>query len=107
MQALAMLSRSITASERAADFAKRIKKNIQKNTLDILEEKIEKLGDAIFETKDFSLNTDLNQGQQALTMAECQKRFEKIIELEFQKNLLERELKIKQASFDTYFNTEE
>ena len=107
MQALAMLSRSITASERAEDFAKRIKKNIQKNTLDVLEEKIEKLGDIIFETKDFSLNTDLNKGQQALTMSECQARFEKIIELEFEKKLLERELRIKQTSFDNYFDPEE
>lgn len=103
MEAKTILSKSQTVAARAEDFFKRIKRNIQKETIDVLEEKIEKINDKIIETKDFSLDTDLNKGQKALTMSECQERFNTLIELEYEKELLERELAIKQASFSKYF----
>ncbi len=103
MEAKNILSRSQSVSERAEDFFKRIKRNLQKTLLDGLEEEVERKNDQILEAKDFSLNTNLNQGQQALTMTECQKRFEQIIQLEYEKELLERELKIKQDSYNKYF----
>ena len=104
MEAKKILSKSQSVSERADDFFKRIKRNIQKNMLDLLEEKIEKVNDEIVETKDFTLDTNLNKGQQALTMSECQNRFERLIQLEYEKELLERELKVKQNSYNKYFN---
>jgi D-Tyr-tRNAtyr deacylase len=103
MEAKNILAKSQSVSERAEDFFKRIKRNLQKDTLDVLEEKIEKLNDKIIELKDFSLETNINKGHRAFTLSECQKRFEDLIELEYEKTLLEKELEYKQASFNKYF----
>jgi 23S rRNA pseudoU1915 N3-methylase RlmH len=107
MEAKAILSKSQSVSERAEDFFKRIARNLQKDIIDVLEEKVEKINDKILETKDFSLDTNLNKGQQALTMSECQERFETLIKLEYEKELLERELAIKQSSYNKYFKAKE
>lgn len=103
MEAKNILAKAQSVSERSEDFFKRVKRNLQKSVLDTLEEKIEKLNDRIIETKDFSLDTNLNKGQKALTLSECEERFSLLISLEYEKELLERELAIKQASYDKYF----
>jgi hypothetical protein len=51
-----------------------------------------------------SLNTDLNKGVKTVTRDQAETRFSEVIELEYELELLNRELEIKRKSFDNYFS---
>lgn len=99
-----LLSANKSVKERASKFEVSIKRDIQKTMLDTLQTQIETKEDEIFELQDFTLETNLNSGKSALTKEECQRRFEKLIQIEFELSLLRAELKVKQEAFDQYFN---
>jgi hypothetical protein len=99
-----LMSQNKSVKERASKFEVSIKRDLQKEVLDTIQTKIETLEDTIFELEDFTLETDLNSGKSAITKAECQERFEKIINAEYQKALLEVELRVKQETFNKYFS---
>jgi hypothetical protein len=103
MKALELLKTSKSTKERAESYANSMKRNIQRDVIDTLIGKKEKIEDELFELTNFTLDTNLNSGLRAMTKEDCEKRFVKIIELEYQLTLLAAELKVKQASFDTYF----
>jgi len=107
IKAAKMLGTSKSVAERAESFLSSIKRNIQKNVIDQLIEKIEKLDDTIFSLSDFSLATDKNKGVSAISREDAEERFTKLIEAEYDKELLTRELEIKKASFDAYFEEQE
>lgn len=102
-----MLQNSISVTERAASFLDSIKRGIQKNVIDTLTEQKEKLTDEIFSLSDFTLATDHNKGQSAITREAAQKRFEQIIEKEYELELITLELETKQKSFTKYFGDEQ
>lgn len=106
MLAYDLLSTNKTVKERAATYASSMKRNLQKSILDALVEKKEKIEDELFDLKNFTLDTNLNAGLRQMTKEDCEKRFTKIIDNEYELELITAELKIKQASFDKYFTGE-
>lgn len=100
-----LMSANKTVKERASKFETSIKRDIQKTMLDTIQTQIEEKEDQIFELQDFTLETNLNSGVSAMTKDECQKRFEKLIQIEFELSLLKAELKVKQETFNHYFNS--
>lgn len=101
--ALGMLQKNKTVKERAEKYVGRIKKSLDISKIQSLEEKIERLYDKIFDLENFSLETNLNKGMEQLTKEDCEKRFSEIIDLSFEKALLERELEIKKEVFISLF----
>jgi len=104
MKALDLLKTNKTVSERAEQYATSMKRNIQKNVIDVLISKKERYEDDLFELTNFTLDTNINQGMNQMTKEDCEKRFTKIIEIGYNLELLTRELDIKQAIFDIYFS---
>lgn len=102
-KALALLKSNKSVSERAENYAQSIKRNIQRDVIDALVTKKESIEDELFELQNFNLETNINAGQQVMTKDSCETRFKKIIELEYKLQILELELKVKQASFEKYF----
>ena len=107
MKALDLLKTNKTVEQRADAYATSIKRDIQRNIIDTLVGKKEKLDDELFELTNFTLNTNINQGLKQMTKEDCLKRFERIIEVEYELDLTNRELEIKQKSFDKYFKDEQ
>jgi AraC-like DNA-binding protein len=106
MLAYDLLSTNKTVKERAATYASSMKRNLQKQILDALVEKKEKLEDELFDLKNFTLDTNLNAGLRQMTKEDCEKRFTKIIDNEYELELISAELAIKQKSFNKYFSDE-
>lgn len=106
-KALSLLKSNKTVAERASQYFKSIKRNIQRDILDELTIRIEKLNEKIFDLGNFSLDINLNQGLTQMTAEDCENRFRELISCKFEITLLEVELKAKQASFDEYFLEEE
>lgn len=106
MKASQLLSKNKSVQERTAEFVTSIRRNIQRDLLDKLIVKMESINDKLFELKDFTLETNVNSGQSAMTRDACEDRFKQIIELEYQKELLKREIRVKTKSFNRYFEEE-
>lgn len=107
MKALDLMKTNQSVQERAVEFAKSIKRNIQKEILDELTAKIESLSDREFELSNFVLGTDVNAGAIQMTRQDCEDRFKELIDIAYQKKLLMLELNEKQAAFDNYFKDAE
>lgn len=105
-KALELLQKAKSTSERATSFLGSIERNIQKDVLDVLQSKKDGLTDKIFELLDFTLETNLNSGQSAISRDQAEKRFKDLIEAEYQLKLVELELEAKQVSFNKYFKDE-
>lgn len=103
MKALELLKTNKTVAERAENYTNSMKRNIQRDVIDSLIAKKEKIEDQLFELSNFTLDTNLNAGLRSMTKEDCESRFKKIIDLEFELELLNKELEIKQNSFDKYF----
>lgn len=106
-KALELLKSNKSVKERAEAYAISVKRSIQKNVIDELISKQEKINDELFELSNFTLDTNLNQGLKQMTKEDCEKRFTQIIELEFELKLITIELEAKQATFDKYFKETE
>jgi ectoine hydroxylase-related dioxygenase (phytanoyl-CoA dioxygenase family) len=104
MKALEILEKNQSTKERAKTFIESIRRNLEKKIIDTLQEKIEAIEDKIYGLLDMSLNTDLNKGVETVTRDQAEARFSKVIELEYELELLNRELEIKRKSFDNYFS---
>lgn len=102
-KALQMMQKNKSVNERAADFEQSIKRQLQRDIIDPLIDKRDRLKDTITELSDFSLNTDRNAGVQALTREQCTERFKKIFEAEKELKFLELELQVTTDSFSKYF----
>lgn len=103
MKAQDLLKTNKTVAERAENYANSMKRNIQRDVIDALIAKKEKMDDELFELTNFTLDTNINQGIKQMTKEACEDRFKRIIQLEYEQKLLEVELKAKQESFDKYF----
>ena len=106
-KALVLLKNNKTVTERAEAFAKSIKRDIQKDMLDPLITKQEKIEDEIFELENFTLNTDRNANLKAMTKEDCQARFARLIQAKYELTLVALELKVKQEAYANYFTEEE
>lgn len=101
--AMKMLEKSKSIKERADSYFTSVKRNIQRDVLDSLTQKKEALDDKLFELQNFTLETNLNSGLRMMTKEDAENNFKAIIETEYQLTMIEMELKVKQASFDKYF----
>ena len=103
MKALELMKKFPSVEERATAYATSIKRDLYQQVIEPVIRKKERLEDEIADLKNFSLNTNLNQGVAAVTKEECLKRFKEIIQKEYELELTKKELEIKQKSFDFYF----
>lgn len=105
-KALKMLNTAKSVSDRAEAYAPRIKESLKLKIIRPLKERIAVIDDKIFDLSNFALDTDLNRGQKQMSKEDCEKRFEEIIELSYEKDMLEMELESKQETFDDLFGEE-
>ena len=98
-----LLKKNTSVEVRVEEFVVSLKRDLLRDIIEPLEVKIEKINDKIFDLKDFSVETNVNKGRAAITREGAKARFTEIIELEYEKTLLERELEIKKVSYDSYF----
>jgi archaellum component FlaC len=103
MKALELLKTNTGVAERAENYVSSVKRNIQRDVIDALTAKKEKIDDELFELKNFSLETDANKGVIEMKREDVEKRFRKIIDLEYELKLVSLELTAKQESFEKYF----
>lgn len=103
MKALELLKTNTGVAERAENYVSSVKRNIQRDVIDALTSKKEKIDDELFELKNFSLETDANKGVIEMKREDIEKRFRKIIDLEYELKLVSLELTAKQESFEKYF----
>lgn len=101
--ALQMMQKAKSVKERASAYFDSIKRNLQRDIIDKLVDKKDKIEDELFELKNMNLETDLNRGLRPLTKEDLQERFSKIINLEYELKLLTLEIETKTASFQSYF----
>jgi hypothetical protein len=106
MKALNLMKSSTSTDDRADSYVVTIKRNLQKKIIDTLLEQIEKIEDKKRDLQEFAMEADANRGIIALTREQCEKRFEQIIDLNYELDLVRAELKSKQASFDYFFGEE-
>lgn len=102
-----LLKKNTSVEVRAEEFVVSLKRDLSRDIIEPLEVKIEKINDKIFDLKNFSVTTYLNKGRAAITREGAKARFTEIIELEYEKTLLEKELEIKKTSYDSYFSEED
>ena len=103
MKALELLKTNTGVAERAENYVSAVKRNIQRDVIDALTAKKEKIDDELFELKNFSLETDANKCVIEMKREDVEKRFRKIIDLEYELKLVSLELTAKQESFEKYF----
>ena len=80
-KALNLLQSNKTLAQRATEVIERIKKDTEITFIDLLQRKIDNLSDQIADLSNFSLETNLNKGQMALSIEDSKKRFVTIMEL--------------------------
>ena len=102
-KALDLLKSNKSVSERSENYIISVKRNIQRDIIDALVQKKESMEDELFELTNFTLETNVNNGVQAMTKETIEARFKKVIDLEYKLKLTNLELATKQESFDKYF----
>lgn len=107
MKALELLKSNKSVAERAENYALSVKRTIQRDVIDTLVTKKEGIEDQLFDLTNFNLDTDINRGLQVMTKEDVEKRFKKILDLEYQLTLISLELNTKQDGFIKYFGTYE
>lgn len=106
-KALTLMKMNRSVEQRADQYSVSISRNIKRDVIDKLTEQIEAIDDQIFELENFSLDTDHNKGVQMMTRDDAEVRFKKIIDLEFKREMLSLELKVKEKTFNKYFGEAE
>lgn len=102
-KALDLLKSNKSVSERAENYIVSVKRNLQRDVIDALVQRKEAMEDELFELTNFTLETNINNGIQAMTKETIEARFKKVIDLEYKLKLTNLELATKQESFDKYF----
>lgn len=105
-KALTMLQKRKSTSERAEQYFKSIKRNLEIKLIFELERKKEVLEGKIFDLENFDLETDHNAGRSALTQDQAEARFQQLIEASYELELLNLELESKREIFNKYFADE-
>lgn len=100
-----VMSKSKTHKERAEKYAERIGKNLKSDILEPIERKIEDIEDKIFGLKDISLKTNINEGIRQVSQEQVQSNLAKVIELEYEKDLLIAEYNSKASAYNALFGS--
>jgi hypothetical protein len=107
MKALTLLKKGKTTSERAERYAKTVKEDLFEEAIKPLERRILEIEDKIFELEDFNLETNLNAGMRRMDGEEVKRRFKSMIDLNYEKRLVELELATKKAVYNSLFDNNE
>ena len=102
-KAFQMMNKGKGVEERASKYFNGIKKDLQRNVIDSMQSQVDRIKSEIFELEDFSLETDVNRGVSALSEAECNQRFNSIIQKKYELKLKKLELKEKKKAFNELF----
>lgn len=100
---LDLLKKSKSTNERAEAFYNGIARDLKIDVIDTLTRKKEKLEEERFELEDFTLGTDVNAGMKKMTQDECKAKFARIIEIEYELEMLDLEIESKTAAYEKYF----
>lgn len=100
---LDLLKKSKSTNERAEAFYNGIARDLKIDIIDNLTRKKEKLEEERFELEDFTLATDANAGLKKMTQDECKTKFARIIEIEYELEMLDLEIESKTAAYEKYF----
>jgi hypothetical protein len=100
---LELLKQSKSVAQRAAQYTTSLKRDIQRDVIDPLIARKEKLDDELFDLTNFSLETDMNAGCKQMTKEDVLTRFKRIIQIEYELRLISLELDVKQSSYENYF----
>lgn len=106
-KALSMLQKRKSTSERADQYFKSIRRNIEISLIFDLERKKEALEGKIFDLENFDLETDHNAGRSAMTQDQAEARFVELINANYELELLTLEIDSKKEIFAKYFGNEE
>jgi hypothetical protein len=106
MKALEIMKKQSSVEERASQYFASVRRDIMRSVIDPVMTKIDRLKDDIIELKNFSLDTDINKGINAISKDEVTRRFALIVEKEYLLELAKKELEIKMKSFGIYFGEE-
>lgn len=107
MKALEIMRSVVPVDKKAETYALTIKRNLQKQIIDPLIDKKEKLEDDIESAMDFSLNVNINEGMSPITREQAEERFKRVQGLEYQLVMLNLEMKAKLEIFNRYFGDDE
>jgi D-Tyr-tRNAtyr deacylase len=103
-KALNMLETSKTLSERASQYYTAIARDIKDSTITVLEKKIEKLKNKVFDLSDFTLEADANAGQRRMSQEDCQSQLQQLLDTQYAIKVLELELKLKTDIYKELFD---
>ncbi len=101
--ALSLLRKSKSTEERAEAFYNGIARDLKIDLIDDLTRKREKLEEEKFELEDFTLSTDQNAGQRKMTQEECKAKFARLIQIDYEIEILDLEIQVKSAAYEKYF----
>ena len=99
-----ILRKHQSAEEKAKKYESSIKRNLEQSMITDLIRQKEALEDAIDDMLNFSLDTDFNKGRTPVNKADAQARFEKAMNMEYDLELLKREIDIREKIFKAYFD---
>ena len=89
--------------DRAKSFNESIKDHLKTNILDPCRSKITTLEDEKFELSNFTMDTNLNSGNLAVTREDTKKRYERIMRINHELKLLNLELESYQETYNEWF----
>lgn len=102
-KAFTLLSARKSTESRAAQYAERVADSILLTKINHLKEAIGKIDDKIFDLENFSLETDINAGFKQISKEDIENRFSQLIDLHYEKDLIQAELDSKAKAFELYF----
>lgn len=102
-KATKLMQASKSTRERADKYNSRIARKILMDKLEPIQSQIENIEDQIFDLENINLDTNLNRGVREITMEQVTERFEKILDLTFEKDVLTLEYNSKVNTFNKYF----
>jgi len=102
-----ILKTSPSVEAKAADYAQRIKEDLDRKILQPLRDEVRRLNNEVKDQLDLSLSTDVNKGILPITRPEIQARVEKAIQAKYQLSVAKMELDFNQAGFDEIFGEDE
>lgn len=107
MKAKELLLNSTSSEVLATQYASSSKDYVQDEVIRPLEIKVKNLEEKLFDLNQFHLETDKNKGIEAITIADCKKRFKNIVETEVELSLVKIELEQYKKAYGKYFGEEE
>lgn len=102
-KALDLLKANKSLEQRATELLPSIQREVEQKYILDLKRSMEGIEDRLADAKQINLKTNLNEGQTAHSREECKDKLLLVLELEYQLEIIKKELEIKEKIFGTYF----